>query len=194
MADGESYIDWYGKGRKQNWRTPRGMFDALNAEFGFTMDGASEPGNGLLPVASTAEAPISWAGQRVFCNPPWSNIRPFIDLAVQAEVAVFLVPARTLVGSITRWISEQPSDSSKAVRALNFPSTPAKATTVPSTVCCWCSKRSPPMADQLLTTALTWGIAGSLFLLVAGAFWLARQAYRAARAWLRWCWRRCAHG
>lgn len=98
MADGESYIDWYGKGRKQNWRTPRGMFDVLNEEFGFTMDGASEPGNGLLPVASTADAPISWAGQRVFCNPPWSNIRPFIDLAVQAEVAVFLVPARTNVG------------------------------------------------------------------------------------------------
>jgi len=50
------------------------------------------------------------------------------------------------------------------------------------------------MADQLLTTALTWGIAGSLFLMVAGAFWLAMQAYRAARAGLRWCWRRCAHG
>ncbi|HHA2894831.1 hypothetical protein [Stenotrophomonas maltophilia] len=50
------------------------------------------------------------------------------------------------------------------------------------------------MADQLLTAALTWSIAGSLFLLVAGALWLARQAYRAARAGLRWCWRRCAHG
>lgn len=46
------------------------------------------------------------------------------------------------------------------------------------------------MADQLLTTALTWGIAGSLFLLVAGALWLTLQAYRAARAWLRWCWRK----
>lgn len=46
------------------------------------------------------------------------------------------------------------------------------------------------MIAQLLTTALTWGIAGSLFLLVAGAFWLARQAYRAARAGLRWCWRK----
>jgi len=50
------------------------------------------------------------------------------------------------------------------------------------------------MADQLLTTALTRGIAGSLFLLVLAAFWPAMQAYRAARAGLRWCWRRCAHG
>lgn len=43
------------------------------------------------------------------------------------------------------------------------------------------------MADELLTTALTWGIAGSLGLLVLGAFWLAREAFRAAHAGLRWC-------
>lgn len=91
------YIDWYGKGRHQNWRTPRSMFDQLHAEFNFTMDGASEPGNGLLPVSSTAEAPIEWHGQRVFCNPPWSNIRPFVEQAPSAEVAVLLVPARTNV-------------------------------------------------------------------------------------------------
>jgi hypothetical protein len=51
----------------------------------------------------------------------------------------------------------------------------------------------PPMADQSLNSALTWNIAGSLFLQVAGAFWLPRQAYRAARAGLLWCWRRYAH-
>lgn len=95
MAD--RYIDWYGKGRHQNWRTPRAFFDDLHAEFGFTMDGASEPGNGLLPVAATADTPVSWDGQRVFCNPPWSNIRPFIEQTINAELAVFLVPARTNV-------------------------------------------------------------------------------------------------
>lgn len=90
-----AYVDWYGKGRQQNWRTPRDMFDQLHAEFGFTMDGASEPGNGLLARASTAESPIDWAGQRVFCNPPWSNIRPFVEQAPAANLAVLLVPART---------------------------------------------------------------------------------------------------
>lgn len=95
---GDRYVDWYGKGRHQNWRTPRGLFDQLNAEFRFTMDGASEPGNGLLPNASTADAPIAWDGQRVFCNPPWANIRPFIEQAPAANVAVFLVPARTNTG------------------------------------------------------------------------------------------------
>lgn len=93
----EAYINWYGKGRRQNWRTPRDLFERLHAEFRFTLDGASEPGNGLLSASSTADAPISWAGQRVFCNPPWSNIRPFVEQAAEADLAVFLVPARTNV-------------------------------------------------------------------------------------------------
>lgn len=98
VADVEAkkrYVAWYGKERRQNWRTPRPMFDALDADYGFTMDGASELGNGLLPKASTAENPLPWAGERVFCNPPWSNIKPFVELAATADLAVLLVPART---------------------------------------------------------------------------------------------------
>ena len=93
-----AYVDWYGKGRAQNWRTPRSLFDQLNREFEFTLDGASEPGNGLLPLASSATDPVDWTGHRVFCNPPWSNIRAFVELAPAANCAVFLVPARTNVG------------------------------------------------------------------------------------------------
>lgn len=89
------YVDWYGKERRQNWRTPVELFDKWHGIYGFTMDGASEPGNGLLPKASTAEAQIPWDGERVFCNPPWSNIAPFLEHATKAACAVFLVPART---------------------------------------------------------------------------------------------------
>lgn len=94
------YVAWYGKGkRRQNWTTPRSLFDPLHAEYQFTLDGASEPGNALLPKASSALAPVSWVGERVFCNPPWSNIRAFVELAGTADLAVLLVPARTN----TRW-------------------------------------------------------------------------------------------
>ena len=89
------YVDWYGKERRQNWRTPRSLFDPLHEEFCFTMDGASEPGNGLLPRASTADDPLPWTGERVFCNPPWSDIPPFVEAAAHAALAVLLVPART---------------------------------------------------------------------------------------------------
>lgn len=99
MSGQTQYVEWYGKGRQQNWTTPRDIFDPLHAEFAFTLDGASEPGNGLLPRASTKEAPIAWSGERVFCNPPWSDIAPFVEMAAAAQLAVLLVPARTNV----RW-------------------------------------------------------------------------------------------
>lgn len=90
-----AYVDWYGKERAQNWRTPALLFDPLHAEFAFDLDGAADDGNALLPEASTPTHPRDWAGRRVFCNPPWSNIKPFVELAATAEVAVLLVPART---------------------------------------------------------------------------------------------------
>lgn len=89
------YVGWYGKERHQNWMTPPQFFNQLHEEFDFTMDGASEPGNGLLDKASSCESPLSWSGERVFCNPPWSNIAPFIERAKEATLAVLLVPART---------------------------------------------------------------------------------------------------
>lgn len=89
------YVAWYGRERRQNWTTPATIFAPLHEEYDFTLDGASEPGNGLLPRASTAETPLPWEGERVFCNPPWSDIPPFVEYAAQADLAVLLVPART---------------------------------------------------------------------------------------------------
>jgi hypothetical protein len=71
------------------------LFDPLHAEFGFDLDGAADESTALLPNASTADEPKSWSGRRVFCNPPWSDIAPFVELSTLAEVAVLLVPART---------------------------------------------------------------------------------------------------
>lgn len=88
------FVSHYKGERKQDWRTPRQVFDALDAEFRFTMDGAATPENALLPRFSSEAAPLSWKGERVFCNPPWSNIPPFIEQAAEAEIAVFVLPAR----------------------------------------------------------------------------------------------------
>ncbi|WP_223482333.1 hypothetical protein [Stenotrophomonas sp. OVS01A] len=51
-----------------------------------------------------------------------------------------------------------------------------------------------PMADQLLTAAMVHVFAGIGFLAGIATLWAISRAYRAARAGLRWCWRRCAHG
>jgi hypothetical protein len=89
------YVDHYQGERKQDRRTPKEFFDKLNSRFGFTLDGAATSENSLLPKYSTETAPVPWEGERVFCNPPWSNIRPFVELASKADAACLLVPART---------------------------------------------------------------------------------------------------
>jgi hypothetical protein len=90
-----AYVSWYGKGRHQAWQTPSGFFADLHDEFRFDLDGAASDENALLPEASTLTSPVPWTGRRVFCNPPWSDIASFLEYAPSAELAVFLVPART---------------------------------------------------------------------------------------------------
>src|SRR5208337_1071156 len=44
-----------------------------------------------------------WKGKRIFCNPPYGPaIRKFLDRALEAKLAVYLLPART----DTRWFHE----------------------------------------------------------------------------------------
>lgn len=88
------YVSWYQGARVQTWQTPPEFFQRLHDRFRFDLDGAGSDGNGLLPSVSTIERPVSWTGRRVFCNPPWSDIRTFVELAVHAECAVLLVPSR----------------------------------------------------------------------------------------------------
>lgn len=89
------YVDWYHKGKRlQTHRTPKELFDALHREFRFTLDGAASGRNARLPRFSSARRLRPWIGERVFCNPPWSNIRPFVELASTAKFACLLVPAR----------------------------------------------------------------------------------------------------
>lgn len=90
-----TYVSHFKGSRKQSWTTPRTMFETLDAEYGFTLDGASEAGNALLAKNLTRDdILVSWAGERVFCNPPWNRIAEFIELAAFADLAVLLVPAR----------------------------------------------------------------------------------------------------
>lgn len=57
-------------------RTPRDFFDPLHAGRRFTVDAAASDANALLPVYWTRETNAllqSWAGHRVWCNPPYSK-------------------------------------------------------------------------------------------------------------------------
>lgn len=76
-----------------NYATPRKFYDKLNKEFKFDLDPCPLKADfdGLL---------IDWKGV-IFCNPPYSNITPFIRKGLielekkNAKKIVYLLPART---------------------------------------------------------------------------------------------------
>ena len=82
---------------RDDWRTPAHVFQALDDEFRFTLDGAaySDGSNALLPRWCGDVARADWRGERVYCNPPYGRAqRAFVDKAPDADVAVLLLPVR----------------------------------------------------------------------------------------------------
>jgi phage N-6-adenine-methyltransferase len=80
--------------------TPAVLWDPLMERFGFTIDVAASRHNTKLPRFFTLEddgLAQRWAGERVWCNPPYSNIRPWIEKAWRewgdADLIVMLLPA-----------------------------------------------------------------------------------------------------
>lgn len=87
------------KSQTVEWATPQAVYDALRAEFNFNLDpcplGGDEDGLATLFC--------SWKGRRVFCNPPYGpEISKWLERGLEADLAVFLLPART----DTRWFHD----------------------------------------------------------------------------------------
>jgi phage N-6-adenine-methyltransferase len=64
--------------------TPQNLFAPLHLEHGFTLDVAATAENALCPHYCTASASglvASWASQRVWCNPPWSQLEWWVEKA-----------------------------------------------------------------------------------------------------------------
>ena len=88
------------------WTTPQWLFDRLNERFQFTIDVAATRENRLCDAWYDSRddgLTQSWEGERVFCNPPYSQIslwaHKFAFEAKSASLIVALVPARV----DTRW-------------------------------------------------------------------------------------------
>lgn len=95
----------------EEWATPPDVYAALDAEFHFDFDpcplGGSQDG--------TAPLFASWRGRRVFCNPPYGpGIAKFLARALEAQIAVLLIPART----DTRWFHEVVLPHAREIRFL----------------------------------------------------------------------------
>ena len=76
------------------WRTPSPIFRNLHCEFSFSLDGAATKHDTLLPRFTDDIHNQSWVGERVFCNPPYSDIPSFLLKSSESDLAVFLIPYR----------------------------------------------------------------------------------------------------
>ncbi|EPA8631450.1 DNA N-6-adenine-methyltransferase [Escherichia coli] len=81
-------------GGSDDWRTPYHLFHNLHRELNFTLDGAATEHDALLPRFTDDIRNQSWDGERVFCNPPYSDTKTFLVKASEADLAVFLIPYR----------------------------------------------------------------------------------------------------
>jgi phage N-6-adenine-methyltransferase len=78
---------------------PREAFEVLQRRFRFTLDAAASAENRKLRRYFSIEncgLRNSWAGERVYCNPPFSDLRPWIAKAWKehrAILTVLLLPA-----------------------------------------------------------------------------------------------------
>jgi phage N-6-adenine-methyltransferase len=80
--------------------TPLNWFSDVHLRFNFTLDVAASASNHKLPRyfdIATNGLSQPWVGERVWCNPPFSDITPWVQKAwietQSAPVIVMLVPA-----------------------------------------------------------------------------------------------------
>jgi len=79
-----------------NYATPEYLYQALHMEFDFNLDPC--PLNAVFnPEVDVDGLKLDWTDKRVFVNPPWSSITPWVQkgLNSKAQVVVYVVPART---------------------------------------------------------------------------------------------------
>ena len=61
---------------RQDWETPQALFDELNSQYHFTIDVAATDENAKCDRYYTIEDDAlakSWAGETVWCNPPYDR-------------------------------------------------------------------------------------------------------------------------
>jgi hypothetical protein len=95
-----------------HWPTPKALYADLDVEFDFDFDPCP-----LGESTNDGSAPLftPWAGRRVFCNPPYNRGIPrFLERASEADVAVFLIPART----DTKWFHEICLPNAREIRFI----------------------------------------------------------------------------
>jgi site-specific DNA-methyltransferase (adenine-specific) len=93
--------------RTDEWPTPQSFFDALDAEFHFTLDACATRRNAKCARYFTAAQDglrQDWGTHRVFCNPPYGReMRAWACKCFEASRAGALVVLLAHARTDTRW-------------------------------------------------------------------------------------------
>jgi phage N-6-adenine-methyltransferase len=148
---------------------PPDDFAKLQDRFAFTVDAAASEHNAKLDRHWTKEInglTQSWAGERVYCNPPYSNIGPWVRKAWcerQADLVVLLLPNnrreqgwwidliepfRDRVGSVLT--TEFIKGRLRFLKAGQLAIKPNERPPFGCVLCCWHWKHGPQPTDQSL--------------------------------------------
>lgn len=103
--------------QRSDWATPKALFDALDAEFCFTLDACALPSNAKCDRYFTPEQDglvQNWGRETVWMNPPYGlALRRWMQKAYEearsGATVVCLVPSRT----DTRWWHEYAEKASE---------------------------------------------------------------------------------
>ena len=96
------------------WGTPQDFFDKLNDKYHFTLDVCAESWNAKCERYLTEEddgLTYSWKNEIVFCNPPYSKSKYWIEKAATEKncLSVLLLPARTDVIVFHKYLYNKPN-------------------------------------------------------------------------------------
>lgn len=130
MSETASPLRVHYSSRSREWATPWEFYAELDAEFDFTLDPCATADNAKCPKFYTREQDglaQSWAGERVFMNPPYGKgiakwVRKAAESVVHraaegmqgASVVVCLLPART----DTAWFHDYIYDKADEIRFI----------------------------------------------------------------------------
>lgn len=89
--------------KSDEWETPQAFYNELNKEFNFTLDPCATDNNHKCERYFTIEENglnQNWGGERVWCNPPYSEIakwceKAFYETKQENTIVVMLIPSRT---------------------------------------------------------------------------------------------------
>lgn len=99
------------KSQTVEWATPPEVYAQLDREFHFDFDPC--PLGGTEDGLATLFQP--WYGRRVYLNPPYGpGIRKWLERGLEADLAVFLLPARV----DTKWFHDLVLPHAREIRFI----------------------------------------------------------------------------